>query len=61
MIDRIERNMFEDVMTKSCSITYPDLEDVIDWMKLNLRPEQIFNESDLENWAENNGYIKEET
>jgi hypothetical protein len=36
------------------------LEDiVIPWINRNLEPDDVFDEKDLKNWAENNGYIKE--
>lgn len=36
------------------------LEDAIQHIKDNFSPADIFNENELEDWAENNGYIKEE-
>ncbi len=36
------------------------LEDVIDWIKDNLNPEDVFEENVLSVWAEDNGYILEE-
>lgn len=39
--------------------SYP-LDDAIDWIASNLEPEQVFPVTDLENWAELNGYTKEE-
>lgn len=34
------------------------LETAIEWMQENLSPESVFNESELESWAEENGYVK---
>lgn len=34
------------------------LDDAISWIKDNLKPDDVFNAGDLENWAEDNGYIK---
>lgn len=36
------------------------LGDVIDWIKSNLSPSEVFDESDLKDLAQDNGYIKEE-
>lgn len=35
-----------------------DNEDIIEWCQKNLEVEDIFSESDLEKWAEANGYVK---
>ena len=35
------------------------LDEAIKWIESNLRPEDVFDESALSNWAENNDYIKE--
>lgn len=31
----------------------------IDWISSNLEPDDVFSEKDLINWAERNGFIKE--
>lgn len=36
------------------------LEQAIDWIKNNMEPEEVFTEQQLEKWAENNNYKKEE-
>ena len=36
------------------------LDDAIDWIKMNLTPEEVFNENDLEDWAYENGFTKDE-
>jgi hypothetical protein len=36
------------------------LEEAIDWIGSNLAPEDVFRESDLVDWAESNGYVKEQ-
>ena len=36
------------------------LDDVIDWIKIKLEPEDVFPIADLEAWAETNGYEKKE-
>ncbi len=35
------------------------LDAAINWIASNLNPDDVFDKSDLETWAENNGYIKE--
>lgn len=36
------------------------LERALDWISHNMSPEDVFTESALENWADENGYVKEE-
>jgi len=36
------------------------LEESINWIRLNMNPEDVFPEEELEYWAENNGFVKEE-
>lgn len=35
------------------------LEDALEWIQKNLNPEDVYEEKDLEYWAEQNGYIEE--
>lgn len=35
----------------------PTLDEVIEWIKNNLNPEDVFDEDDLIEWAEDNGYF----
>jgi hypothetical protein len=35
------------------------LEDAIDWIKSNMSPGDVFSDSDLADWADSNGYIKD--
>ncbi|MFC1924280.1 hypothetical protein ACFLXA_02820 [Chloroflexota bacterium] len=35
------------------------LEDAVDWIGINLSPEDVFSDKDLEDWALDNGFIKE--
>ena len=58
-IPRFIQRDFEQIMKDKTSIELPSIEDVIDWIRLNLEPESIFNENALENWATNNGFKKE--
>jgi len=32
----------------------------IDWIQGNLNPEDVFKESQLEDWAERNGFVKQD-
>jgi len=32
------------------------LDDAVDWIKSSLEPEDVFDESDLEDWAIDNGF-----
>lgn len=34
------------------------LSDAIEWIAKNLNPQDVFDDSDLDSWAEDNGYIK---
>lgn len=36
------------------------LDDAIDWISSHLEPDDIFDEYSLGEWAERNGYVKEE-
>jgi hypothetical protein len=40
------------------SLTF-SLEDATEWIRKNLPPEEVFEQKDLERWAEENGFIKE--
>lgn len=34
------------------------LDDVVNWISSNMEPDEVFLKSDLELWAEKNGFIK---
>ena len=36
------------------------LDEIIRWIVCNLKPEDVFNDKELSDWAEANGYKKEE-
>jgi hypothetical protein len=36
------------------------LDEAIDWIKSNLNPEDVFDERDLRQWADENGFVNEE-
>lgn len=49
------------------SVVWPNLEakdsfmdDATNWISANLSPDDIFSETQLEKWAEANGYVKAE-
>lgn len=35
------------------------LEDAIEWIKNNMTPEDVFNSSELSDWALSNGFVRE--
>ena len=35
------------------------LDTAIEWIRKNLEPEEVFDDSDLDKWASNQGYTKE--
>ena len=39
---------------------YNFLDDIIDWISKYLSPSDVFSEADLNQWAEDNGYVNEE-
>ncbi len=42
------------------SILYFEIDELLDAIAINLNPEDVFSDDELEIWAKNNGYIKEE-
>lgn len=50
---RQDKDFVENVISKTL------LEDAIEWIKNNMTPEDVFNVSELADWAESNGYIKD--
>lgn len=36
------------------------LDDAVNWISNHLSPDEVFDSTDLENWAEDNGYTREE-
>jgi hypothetical protein len=51
---------FSVLMKERTIIDYPSVEDMIEWMRDNLKPEQVFSEGDLDHWATENGFSKPE-
>lgn len=52
---------FSAIMNDQVSVSVGNgaLSDAIDYISHNFEPEDIFTVSELETWAENNGYVKE--
>ena len=46
-------------MDQIVEVSIPD-DDVIDYVKRNYSPADVFDTQELKNWAENNGYVEEE-
>lgn len=36
-----------------------DLDDLVEFIQDKCRPDEVFGQIELEEWAENNGYVKE--
>jgi hypothetical protein len=41
------------------TVSPPDLDDVLEWIKENLEPEDVFEQKKLEEWAMGNGWVGE--
>jgi hypothetical protein len=57
-----EDSSFAELMkdqVEEIKISTSALDHAIDWIAGNLNPDEVFSKSDLEEWAESNGYIKE--
>ena len=54
MAGSIENNKF----AKSIFPAYP-LDEAISWIQLNMEPEDVFSEKQLETWARDSGFTKE--
>lgn len=61
MPNRQQDKSFAGELNSSVSVILSDsaLDIAIDWIGMNLNPDEVFSEKDLKEWAENNGYIKE--
>ena len=56
MLDKhIGKKFVEELFTVSDDVIY----DVVSFIKRNLSPEDVFDNSDLADWAESNGYVLE--
>ena len=56
-IARYQRDEFAEHLKNRTTIQYPEIDDLIDWIRDNLEPEEVFSEAQLESWAETNGRI----
>ena len=45
--------------TESVFSGFSMLENAIEWIRDNMKPDQVFDDKDLEGWAEDNGFVKE--
>lgn len=43
----------------SANLPSSTLDDILDWIRENVDPDQVFTEKQMDAWAESNGYIKE--
>ena len=49
-----EKSFIEEIVPSSF------LEDAVEWISVNLHPEDVFDEGTLDEWALDNGYVLEE-
>ncbi len=49
---------FENLLRDECSICFPELETIIDWIRANFAPEDTFSKGELEEWANANSFEK---
>jgi hypothetical protein len=54
----IQMMEIEDLIEVKTTIKNSALEYAIDWISKNIDPEDVFSETQLEKWAEANGYVK---
>jgi hypothetical protein len=52
--DRQDKEFIANVISRTL------LEDAIEWIKSNMTPEDVFDSSELSDWAESNGYVKDD-
>lgn len=50
---------FEDYQRDNSTQNYASLDEVIEWIIENIKPEDVYPEDDLIKWAEQNGFVKE--
>ena len=51
---------FRDFMDDEISVNLPSLESVIEWIAKNMVASEVFSADHLKDWAEDNGYAREE-
>lgn len=57
--DDLFRKELESEIEATVNISSSALDTAISFIGSNFNPQDVFSDKDLENWAENNGYIKE--
>lgn len=57
----MQKEGFKNEVTGELSVDIPTtiLNTAIEWIAKNCEPQQVFDQIDLEKWAESNGYTKE--
>lgn len=63
MITKREERSFADIMEELLpkpAIDPSALSCAIDWINSNMNPEQVFHTDNLNDWAERNGFVKED-
>lgn len=50
----------EDEFRESAVTTSVDMDNVIEWVAKYCDPEEVFSEDELEKWARENGFVKED-
>ena len=62
MANTRQEQEFKDIVIDAIdfSVSNGILNSAIDYIQRNLDPDDVFSDKDLETWAENNGYKKEE-
>jgi hypothetical protein len=53
----LDRRQAQGAFEDACNI---DVDDILAWINDNLQPDQVFEEGNLQAWAEANGYVQEE-
>lgn len=60
MTTRQQDNKFEECLKDNFDVTHASLDVVIEWMRKNLEPQDVFVDGELKMWAEGNGYVLKE-
>jgi len=54
-----QQQEFADYMNRHTTVSAPMVDDVIDYIRNNLDPHEVFQTGQLEQWASENGFIRE--
>jgi len=49
------------IKTKTIEVDASCIPDIVDWVRRNFNPDDVFSTTELDKWAESEGYIKTET